>query len=414
MPEDVLADVDGAHLAAAEVPAVAAKLCDVIVEVESDGLYPCVVVTRPWSVHNPQLRGEIAGARAIGWYLERELAALLAQGARVHVERGRPAVALDDPRLYDAVDDASWDLQAKKLFLFRPERVALSLDRLSHYTGTDPEAFQRYVLFTNYDLHVQAFRERFPDAVGPRRPGVQTPAWHQVTDRRDGVTIVNIGVGPSNAKTVTDHVGVLRPDAMLMIGHCGGLRNHQELGDFVLANAYLRRDHVLDDVLPVAMPVAPNYHLNRFLLAALEGHDVSFRVGTVCTTDNRNWEFDRGPTLAAMRLSRSLAVDMESATVAANGFRYRVPNATLLCVSDKPLHGSPKLAGQAVKFYEASKRKHLDMAVDAIDRVRATFPQGIPNADIRSPDEPLLGTAALRLRPDPGDSGEPGDGRDPG
>jgi AMP nucleosidase len=395
---DVVADVDGARTATDALTEVAADLCDVVGKVEDDGFYPCVVVTRPWSVHNPQIRGEFAGTRAIRWYLERELAGLLAQGARVQVERGRPSVALDDPHLYDAVDDASWDLRAKKLFLFRPERVALSLDRLSHYTGTDPEAFQRYILFTNYDLHVQAFRERFPEAVGPRREGVQTPAWHQVTDRRDGVSIVNIGVGPSNAKTVTDHVGVLRPDAMVMIGHCGGLRNHQDLGDFVLANAYLRRDHVLDDVLPTDVPVAPNHHLNRFLLAALEERGVPFRVGTVFTTDNRNWEFDRGPALAAMRLSRSLAVDMESATVAANGFRYRVPNATLLCVSDKPLHGAPKLAGPAAKFYEASRRQHLDLALAAVDRVRATFPQGIPNADIRSHDEPLLGTGTSRRR----------------
>jgi AMP nucleosidase len=387
-----LADVDGAALAGARLAGVATALCDVVEKVEAQGRYPCVVVTRPWSRHNPQLRGELAGTRAIRWYLERELAALLGLGARIRVEEGRPAVALDDPRLYDAVDEARWDLQAKKLFLFGPERVSLSLDRLSHYTGTDPEGFQRYVLFTNYDLHLHAFRERFPDAIGPRRKGVQMAAWHQHTDRRDGVSIVNIGIGPSNAKTITDHVGVLRPDAMVMIGHCGGLRNHQDLGDFVLANAYLRRDHVLDEALPVDIPVAPNHHLNRFLLATLEERGVPFRVGTVFTTDNRNWEFERGPAQAAMRLSRSLAVDMESATVAANGFRYRVPNATLLCVSDKPLHGAPKLAGPAARFYEASRRQHLDLALAAIDRVRTMFPQGIPNADIRSPDEPLLGT----------------------
>lgn len=391
---EAVVDVDGAALDGAGAAAVAAEVCDAVEKIEDDGQYPCLVVVRPWSEHNPRLRGELTGSRAVRWYLERELAALLAGGARVRVERGRAAVALDDPRLYDAIDDDRWDLRAKKLFLFRPERVALSLDRLSHYTGTDPEAFQRYVLFTNYDLHVQAFRERFPDAVGPRREGVQMAAWHQVTDRRDGVSIVNMGVGPSNAKTITDHLGVLRPDAMVMIGHCGGLRNHQELGDFVLANAYLRRDHVLDEVLPTDIPVAPNHHLNRFLLAALEDRSVHHRVGTVYTTDNRNWEFERRPALEAIRLSRSLAVDMESATVAANGFRYRIPHATLLAVSDKPLHGRPKLAGAAAHFYQASRRQHLDIALDAFDRVRTTFPQGIPNSDLRSPDEPLLGTAS--------------------
>lgn len=83
---------------------------------------------------------------------------------------------------------------------------------------------------------------------------------------------------------------------------------------------------------------------------------------------------------------------MESATVAANGFRYRIPTATLLCVSDKPLHASPKLAAGAAAFYEASKRKHLDIALDCLDRVRGEHPGGLPTHDIRSPDEPLLGT----------------------
>ncbi len=176
-----------------------------------------------------------------------------------------------------------------------------------------------------------------------------------------------------------------------MIGHCGGLRNHQDIGDFVLATAYLRGDHVLDDVLPCSVPVIPNQGLNRILLRALESRGARFRVGTVYTTDNRNWELRQQGALAAMRVSRSLAVDMESATIAANGFRYRVPNATLLCVSDKPLHGSPKLSGAAAQFYEATKREHLAIALECLDVVRADHPAGLPTADIRSPDEPLFG-----------------------
>ena len=135
-------------------------------------------------------------------------------------------------------------MRAKKLFLFAPERMALSMERLAHYCGTPAESFQRYVLFTNYAMHVEEFRTRFPDAEGPERPGVQMPAWHHRTPDQDGVTIVDIGVGPSNAKTVTDHLAVLRPDAMLMIGHCAGLRNHQDIGDYVLATVVpARRPH---------------------------------------------------------------------------------------------------------------------------------------------------------------------------
>jgi AMP nucleosidase len=382
--------VDGTHLAPEAVAAAVGDLCDAVEAIDADGWYPAMEVVRPWSRHNPSITGEFARPRAIRRYLERELAALLALGATVVVRASRPALALSDPALFAALDEHDWDSRAKKLFLFTPERMALSLDRIAHYCGSPPEAFQRYLLFTNYSMHVEAFRECCPDAEGPGRD-VQMPAWHQRTEANDGVTLVNIGIGPANAKTITDHLAVLRPDAMVMIGHCGGLRNHQDIGDYVLATGYLRADHILDEALPTNVPVIPNPRLNTLLLAVLDGHRAPYRMGTVYTTDNRNWELNQRLALEAMRVSRSVAVDMESATVAANGFRYRIPNATLLVVSDKPLHGSPKLTADSLAFYEASRRRHVALALEAIDVVRRDYPGGIPNADLRAPDEPLFG-----------------------
>src|SRR3546814_13475223 len=83
------------------------------------------------------------------------------------------------------------------------------------------------------------------------------PAYHLVAPDGGGITLVNIGVGPSNAKTICDHLAVLRPEAWLMIGHCGGLRPSHRIGDYALAHAYLRDDHILDAVLPVAIPIPP-------------------------------------------------------------------------------------------------------------------------------------------------------------
>ena len=161
------------------------------------------------------------------------------------------------------MDEASSDLRRKKLFLFGPERMALSIDRLRHYTGTSASSFQRYVLLTNYSWHVEEFRAALPNSTGPDSAGRQMPAWHHELPGRAGLTMVNIGVGPSNAKTITDHLAVLRPDLVLMIGHCGGLRNHQEIGDLVLATAFMRDDRVLDDVLPPSIPVVSNHTLTR-------------------------------------------------------------------------------------------------------------------------------------------------------
>jgi AMP nucleosidase len=371
------------------------RLCDAMEAADTAGCYPRLTVERPWSAHNPVLEGEFAAPRAIRWYLERELGRLAANGARISVGRGRDALDLRGPELGLAVDETRWDLRRKKLFLFGPERMALSIDRLRHYTGTEPESFQRYVLLTNYAWHVEEFRAALPDCVGPDADGRQMPAWHHVRPDRTGLTMVNIGVGPSNAKTITDHLAVLRPDLVLMIGHCAGLRNHQEIGDLVLATGYMRDDRVLDDMLPLSVPVIPNHTLNTLLLSELNARGLPSRMGTVFTTANRNWELHLAMVEDRLRVSRAVAVDMESATVAANGFRYRIPAATLLAVSDKPLHDRPKVSADAQGFYAASRRQHVEIAISVAQRVRQLYLGGLPTADLRSPDEPLLGTAGM-------------------
>jgi AMP nucleosidase len=288
--------------------------------------------------------------------------------------------------------------------------MALSIDRVHHYTGTEARMFQRYVLLTNYAWHAAEFRAALPNCIGPDTTERQMPAWHYPMPGRAGLTIVNIGVGPSNAKTLTDHLAVLRPDLVLMIGHCGGLRNHQDIGDLVLATAYLRDDRVLDDILPVSVPVVANHTLNTLLLDEVSARGLRSRMGIVFTTANRDWELNLGLVAERLRLSRAIAVDMESATVAANGFRYRIPTATLLAVSDKPLHALPKLSGEAQDFYTATRRQHVEIAIAVAEQVRKLYPAGLPTADLRSADEPLLGLT----EPDPPASPRPGAPPPPG
>ena len=304
---------------------------------------------------------------------------------------------------------------------FTAQRVDYSLARLRHYTATAPEHFQNYVLFTNYQFYVDEF-EAFaraaladPDSgytafvapgdavitdpegtvpVLPRMP--QMPAYHLKRGRGEGITLVNIGVGPSNAKTATDHIAVLRPHAWLMVGHCAGLRNGQSLGDFVLAHAYVREDKVLDADLPVWVPIPALAEIQIALEQAvaevtqLEGYELKrvMRTGTVASIDDRNWEL-RDQTGPRQRLSqaRAVALDMESATIAANGFRLRVPYGTLLCVSDKPLHGELKLPGMASDFYRSQVANHLQVGIRAMERLSRMPLERIHSRKLRSFDE---------------------------
>jgi AMP nucleosidase len=315
--------------------------------------------------------------------------------------------------------------EPQPLSLFTAPRVDYSLHRLRHYTGTGPEHFQNFVLFTNYQFYVDEFialgraamadplseyiafvepgnvvtrRVGLPaqdgDLLGkepPRMP--QMPGYHLIRADRSGISMVNIGVGPANAKNITDHIAVLRPHAWIMLGHCAGLRNTQQLGDYVLAHGYVREDHVLDEELPLWVPIPALAEIQVALEQAVA--DVTqikgaalksiMRTGTVASTDNRNWELlpDNQPQRRFSQ-SRAVALDMESATIAANGFRFRVPYGTLLCVSDKPLHGEIKLPGMANHFYRERVDQHLRIGMRAVELLRAQGVDQLHSRKLRS------------------------------
>jgi len=308
------------------------------------------------------------------------------------------------------------------LALFRAARTDYSLHRLRHYTGTSPEHFQNFVIFTNYQFYVEAFarigRQRMAagdphylalvepgDVVTPnaRLGGTvsgtasarlpQMPAFHLVADGDSGITMINIGAGPSNARTMTDHVAVLRPHAWLMLGHCAGLRNTQNLGDYVLAHGYVRDDHVLDEDLPLWVPIPALAEMQVALERAVEevtglkGYELKrvMRTGTVASVDNRNWELgDHSAIIRRLSQSRAVALDMESAAIAANGLRCRVPYGTLLCVSDKPLHGEIKLAGMADEFYRQRIQQHLEIGLKAMEALRGQERERLHSRKLRS------------------------------
>lgn len=325
----------------------------------------------------------------------------------LELSRYFPTTELAD--IGDEIADGMFDPTSSggcPLALFDALRTDFSLARLRHYTGTAPEHFQRYILFTNYHRYVDEFVDwacaqvgdgQYEALVGAGGLYVdqhtddaaqliadstwrrhQMPAYHLIGENATGITLVNIGVGPSNAKTICDHLAVLRPEAWLMIGHCGGLRETQRIGDYVLAHAYLRDDNILDLVLPPEIPIPPIAEVQQALAQAAEkvsgtsGADLKrrMRTGTVVTTDDRNWELRYSASALRFSQSRAIGIDMESATIAAQGYRFRVPYGTLLCVSDKPLHGEIKLPGQANRFYEEAIAAHLQIGIQTCELLR--------------------------------------------
>jgi len=352
-------------------------------------------------------------------------AALTNEDSSIGLRSLRDVFDTPDPAaMDDAIADGTFELprgSPEPLALFRAARVDYSLRRLYHYTGTDPEHFQNFVIFTNYQFYVDAFvqlcQQRLaageigPEAlVGPGNvitqsarlgggtsggaPGrtPQMPAFHLVEPGDRGITLINIGTGPSNARNVTDHVAVLRPHAWLMVGHCAGLRNTQRLGDYVLAHGYVREDHVLDHELPLWVPIPALAEMQVALeeavgdVTGLSGFELKrlMRTGTVASVDNRNWEIAGPAVIRRLSQSRAVALDMESAAIAANGYRFRVPYGTLLCVSDKPLHGEIKLAGMASEFYRQRVGQHLEIGLKALETLKRQESERLHSRKLRS------------------------------
>lgn len=310
---------------------------------------------------------------------------------------------------------------------FTAERVDYSLHRLHHYCGTSAGHFQRFILLTNYQRYVDSFidfslsslenHEIYTAFVapgdvitpntrlkgkGPINGGAapahlpQMPAYHLKRADGNGITFINIGVGPTNAKTITDHLAVLRPHCWIMLGHCAGFRRSQRLGDYVLAHGYVRDDHVLDEDMPLWVPIPPIAEVQVALQEAvaqvtgLNGLELKtrMRTGTVVSTDNRNWELRSMELFKHYNQSRAIALDLESATVATNGFRFRVPYGTLLCVSDKPLHGELKLRGMANQFYQEQVSQHLDIGLATIRILEKKGVEMLHSRKLRGFDEP--------------------------
>ena len=329
-----------------------------------------------------------------------------------------PRPTLDE--VHDAIIDGEWDAfhgEEKPLFHFGPQRFDIACARIEHYTGIEIDTVQKFILFTNYAMHTTEFvrfglsqlaqeDSRYTSMVLPTGETLhsddavnadceqltltsrfQMPRFDLVTAAGDGITMINIGVGPSNAKTITDCLAVLRPEAWIMIGHCAGLDGRMRIGDLILGNAYQRQDNLLDGYVGSHNPIPAIPEVQRMLEASVDEiygtNKTLMRTGTVLSTDDRNWEWRTSRQLWEwLKASTAVAVDMESCTIAANGYRYRVPYGTLLSVSDLPLHAVPKLPAQAQAFYSNSKEAHVMCAVRTVEQL-ADNPQRLHTRKLR-------------------------------
>ncbi len=233
---------------------------------------------------------------------------------------------------------------------------------LPRYTGRDLKDFSQYILLTNFDNYVQMFADMHKVAgVGENRPMRNASA--------DGITIINFGMGSPNAATMMDLLSAIEPKAVLFLGKCGGLKKKSEIGDFILPIAAIRGEGTSNDYFPAEVPALPAFALQKAISTTIRDHNQDYWTGTVYTTNRRVWEWDE-KFKEYLREIRTMAIDMETATIFITAFKNEIPAGALLLVSDQPM------IPQGVKTDESDKsvtnnfaQTHLKIGIDSLKQL---------------------------------------------
>ena len=230
---------------------------------------------------------------------------------------------------------------------------------LPRYTGVELGNFGRYILLTNFQNYVELFAKKYNVPVDGEDKNMPSATSNDVT-------IINFGMGSPNAATIMDLLSAIHPRAVLFLGKCGGLKAKNKLGDFILPIAAIRHDGTSNDYLPPEIPALPAFNLQRAVSTSMRDFGRDYYTGVVFTTNKRVWEHD-DRFKDYLRLTRAMAIDMETATIFVAGFANEIPTGALLLVSDQPMIST------GVKTDESDKKvtqnfasDHLDIGIEAM------------------------------------------------
>lgn len=245
----------------------------------------------------------------------------------------------------------------------RPDRLQIAKNWLPRYTGMPLDEVGDYILLTNFQNYVRQFAERFRcDVYGEDRP-------MQAATNAKGLTIVNFGIGSSNAATIMDLLIARHPKGVLFLGKCGGLKRSSEIGNFILPIAAIRGEGTSNDYFPPQVPALPSFKLHKFVSEKIVAHGHEYRTGVVYTTNRRLWEHDKEFRQQLSQMT-CIAIDMETATLFIVGHYDEIARGALLLVSDVPI--TPEGVKTEESDTQVTKRWsdiHLQIGIEAMTEI---------------------------------------------
>jgi AMP nucleosidase len=234
---------------------------------------------------------------------------------------------------------------------------------LPRYTGVPIGEFGKYIILVNFSNYVIQFANQYNVPVrGLDRPMTSATA--------ENVTIINFGMGSASAATVMDLLTAIAPKAVLFLGKCGGLKKKNHNGDLILPIAAIRGEGTSDDYLPPEVPALPAFSLQKAISHTIRLKSLDYWTGTVYTTNRRVWEHDDS-FKDYLRSLRTMAIDMETATIFTVGFVNGIPTGALLLVTDQPMIAEgvkTEVSDQQVT--ENFVSNHLQIGIEALKELQ--------------------------------------------
>jgi AMP nucleosidase len=234
---------------------------------------------------------------------------------------------------------------------------------LPRYTGVPIEEFGKYIILVNFSNYVHMFARQY----GVEVKGLDRP---MASATADNITIINFGMGSASAATVMDLLMAVAPKAVLLLGKCGGLKKKNQIGDLILPIAAIRGEGTSNDYLPAEVPALPAFSLQKAISYTIRLNNLDYWTGTVYTTNRRVWEHDE-KFKEYLRSLRTMAIDMETATIFTVGFFNEIPTGSLLLVTDQPM------IAEGVKTEASDKRvtenfvnDHLRIGIEALKELQ--------------------------------------------
>ncbi len=230
---------------------------------------------------------------------------------------------------------------------------------LARYTGVKLKSIGKYILLTNFDNYVELFAELFDTEIQGRDTVMRSAT-------KDGLTIINFGIGSPNAALIMDLLSAIHPKAVLFLGKCGGLKESNKVGDLLLPIAAIRGEGTSNDYMPAEVPALPAFALQKATSTTIRNHAKDYFTGTVYTTNRRVWEWDID-FKDYLKSIRTMGIDMETATIFSVGFANKISVGALLLISDKPMEE------EGVKTSKSDKKvtkkyvlDHLKIGIDSL------------------------------------------------